>query len=289
MPACWFSQVRRYFPKPIKVPSPEVFKKPLWSTWAFHKTAVSQEKLLRYASDISKYGFPCSHLELDDRYTADYGEFDFDPQKFPNASGMFKELREAGFQVSLWTHPFINYDSINFGVAVENGLFVREPSGELPALVRWWNGIGGILDFTNPKAREWYSSHLRMLKHHYDVTSFKFDAGETSYLPREFSTLTPLADPSTFTRRYTEMAIPFNERAELRVGYQSQNISCFFRIIDRDSVWGHELGLKSIIPTVLTVSILGYQFVLPDMIGGNAYPNRTTGMYCINCGYRVFE
>ncbi|XP_075955489.1 myogenesis-regulating glycosidase-like [Anarhichas minor] len=267
--------VRRYFPKPIKVPSPEVFKQPLWSTWALHKTAVTQEKLLRYASDITKYGFTCSHLELDDRYTADYGEFDFDPQKFPNASGMFDKLREDGFLVSLWTHPFINYDSINFGVAVEKGLFVREPSGELPALVRWWNGIGGILDFTNPEAREWYSSHLHMMKTRYDVTSFKFDAGETSYLPRQFSTLVPLSDPSTFTRRYTEMAIPFSERAELRVGYQSQDISCFFRIIDRDSVWGYELGLKSIIPTVLTISILGYQFVLPDMIGGNAYPNRT--------------
>ena len=273
-----FAQVRRYFPKPIKVPSTEVFKHPVWSTWALHKTSVTQEKLLSYASNITSYGFTCSHLELDDRYTADYGEFDFDPQKFPNVSGMFEKLREDGFQVSLWTHPFINYDSINFGVAVEKGLFVREPSGELPALVRWWNGIGGILDFTNPEARDWYLSNLRMLKTLYDVTSFKFDAGETSYLPDQFSTLVPLSDPSTFTRRYTEMAIPFSERAELRVGYQSQNISCFFRIIDRDSVWGYELGLKSIIPTVLTISILGYQFVLPDMIGGNAYPNRTTGM-----------
>ncbi|XP_056138732.1 myogenesis-regulating glycosidase-like isoform X2 [Lampris incognitus] len=268
--------VRRYFPKPIKVPDPEVFKYPVWSTWALHKTAITQEKLLGYASDITKHGFTCSHLELDDRYTADYGEFEFDPQKFPNASVMFDKLREDGFKVSLWTHPFINYDSINFGVGVEKGLFVREPDGELPALVRWRNGIGGILDFTNPEAREWYSSYLSMLKSHYDITSFKFDAGETSYLPRQFSTLVPLTDPSTFTRRYTEMAIPFNERAELRVGYQSQNISCFFRIIDRDSVWDYELGLKSIIPTVLTIGILGYQFVLPDMIGGNAYPNRTT-------------
>lgn len=270
-------QVRRYFPKPIKVPSPEVFKHPVWSTWALHKTAVTQEKLLRLASDITQHGFSCSHLELDDRYTADYGEFDFDPQKFPNVSGMFDKLRDDGFQVSLWTHPFINYDSINFGVAVEKGLFVREPGGELPALVRWWNGIGGILDLTNPEAREWYSSHLRMLKARYNVISFKFDAGETNYLPQQFSTLVPLSDPSTFTRRYTEMALPFSERAELRVGYQSQNISCFFRIIDRDSVWGYELGLKSIIPTVLTVGILGYQFVLPDKIGGNAYPNRTAG------------
>ncbi|XP_068594829.1 myogenesis-regulating glycosidase-like [Brachionichthys hirsutus] len=270
--------VRRFFEKPIKVPSPEVFKHPLWSTWALHRTAVTQEKLLRYAADITEHGFACSHLELDDCYTADYGEFDFDPQKFPNVTDMFEQLREDGFQVTLWTHPFINHDSVNFGVAVERGLFVREPSGKLPALVRWWNGIGGILDFTNPEACEWYSSHLRMMKLRYDVTSFKFDAGEISYLPLQFSTLVPLSDPSTFTRRYTEMAIPFSERGVLRVGYQSQNISCFFRIIDRDSVWGYELGLKSIIPTVLTISILGYQFVLPDIIGGNAYPNRTTGV-----------
>lgn len=272
-----FTQVRRYFPKPFKVPSPDVFKKPVWSTWALHKTSVTQEKLLRFASDITKHGFTCSHLELDDCYTTDYGEFDFDPQRFPNASGMFAKLRENGFQVTLWTHPFINYDSINFGVAVEKGLLVREPSGELPALVRWWNGIGGILDFTNPEARKWFSSNLHTLKARYNVTSFKFDAGETSYLPRQFSSLVPLTDPSIFTRRYSEMAIPFDSRAELRVGYQSQNISCFFRIIDRDSVWGYELGLKSIIPTVLTIGILGYQFVLPDMIGGNSYPDHTVG------------
>ncbi|XP_028314425.1 myogenesis-regulating glycosidase-like [Gouania willdenowi] len=269
--------VRRYFPKPKKVPSTEVFKHPIWSTWALHKTAITQEKLLRYASDITRHAFSCSHLELDDRYTSDYGEFDFDPQKFPNASGMFNQLRAEGFEVSLWTHPFINYDSINFGIAVEKELFVREPSGELPALVRWRNGIGGILDFTNPSARDWFSSQLRTLKNRYNVASFKFDAGETSHLPRQFSTLVPLSDPSTFSHRYTEMAVPFSERAELQVGHQSQNISCFFTIIDRDSVWGHELGLKSIIPTILTISVLGYQFVLPDVIGGNAYPNRTEG------------
>ncbi|XP_063051208.1 myogenesis-regulating glycosidase isoform X2 [Engraulis encrasicolus] len=267
--------VRRYFNKPYKVPAEAVFRHPVWSTWAYYKTAVDREKLLMYASDIQRYGFNCSHLELDDRYTSGYGEFDFDADKFPNVSTMFQKLKDDGFHVTLWTHPFVNYDSANFDVGVKRELFVREPSGQLPALVRWWNGIGGVVDFTNPEAREWYASHLRALKTKYGIASFKFDAGETDYLPKQFSTFAPLHDPSTFTRRYTEMAIPFNDRAELRVGYQSQNISCFFRLIDRDSVWGHDLGLKSIIPAVLTISILGYQFILPDMIGGNAYPNRT--------------
>lgn len=269
--------VRRYFNKPNKVPAKAMFRHPIWSTWALHKTDIDQEKLLKYAANIRKYNFNCSHLELDDRYTSRYGEFEFDLTKFPNASAMFQKLKSDRFLTSLWIHPFVNYDSENFHTCVERGLFVREPTGQLPALVRWWNGIGGILDFTNPEARDWFSSQLRSLRSKYGVSSFKFDAGETNYLPWKFSTRTPIRDPSFFTRRYTEMAIPYNDRAELRSGYQSQNISCFFRPIDRDSVWGYELGLKSLIPTVLTISILGYQFILPDMIGGNAYLNRTDG------------
>ncbi|KFW84119.1 putative family 31 glucosidase KIAA1161, partial [Manacus vitellinus] len=179
---------------------------------------------------------------------------------------------ENAFRYPIWS----TYSS-NFNVGIERQLFIKEPSGRLPAMVEWWNGIGAILDFTNPAARDWFQSHLRQLRHKYGISSFKFDAGETSYLPKQFSTFRPLSDPSIWSRRYTEMAIPFYELAEVRVGYQSQNISCFFRIIDRDSVWGYELGLKSLIPTVLTINMLGYPFVLPDMIGGNFLPNKTEG------------
>ncbi|EOB00719.1 putative family 31 glucosidase KIAA1161, partial [Anas platyrhynchos] len=261
--------VRRYFNKPSKIPAENAFRYPIWSTWALYKNDIDQDKLLRFAEKIKKYRFNCSHIEIDDMYTQAYGDFDFDPVKFPNVTEMFAKLREDGFKVTLWTHPFINYNSSNFGVGIERQLFIKEPSGRLPAMVEWWNGIGAILDFTNPAARDWFQSHLRQLRHKYGISSFKFDAGETSYLPKQFSTFRPLSDPSIWSRRYTEMAIPFYELAEVRVGYQSQNISCFFRIIDRDSVWGYELGLKSLIPTVLTISMLGYPFVLPDMIGGN--------------------
>ncbi|XP_009976351.1 PREDICTED: uncharacterized family 31 glucosidase KIAA1161-like, partial [Tauraco erythrolophus] len=199
-----------------------------WSTWALYKKCINQDKVLHFARNIKKYRFNCSHIEIDDMYTQAYGDFDFDPIKFPNVTEMFAKLREDGFKVTLWTHPFINYNSSNFGVGIERQLFIKEPSGRLPAMVEGWNGIGAI-------------------------------------------------HPSIWSRRYTEMAIPFYELAEVRVGYQSQNISCFFRIIDRDSIWGYELGLKSLIPTVLTISMLGYPFVLPDMIGGNFLPNKTDG------------
>ncbi|NXP47795.1 MYORG glycosidase, partial [Heliornis fulica] len=269
--------VRRYFSKPSKIPAENAFRYPIWSTWALYKKDINQDKVLHFARNIKKYHFNCSHIEIDDKYTRAYGDFDFDPVKFPNVSEMFAKLREDGFKVTLWIHPFINYNSSNFGVGIERQLFIKEPSGRLLAMVEWWNGIGAILDFTNPAARDWFQSHLRQLRHKYGISSFKFDAGETSYLPKQFSTFRPLSDPSIWSRRYTEMAIPFYELAEVRVGYQSQNISCFFRIIDRDSVWGYELGLKSLIPTVLTISMLGYPFISADMIGGNFFPNKTDG------------
>lgn len=42
--------------------------------------------------------------------------------------------------------------------------------------------------------------------------------------------------------------------------------------MDKDSVWDYQNGLKTIIPAALLFGILGYPFVLPDMIGGNGYP-----------------
>lgn len=50
-----------------------------------------------------------------------------------------------------------------------------------------------------------------------------------------------------------------------------QELPIFFRMNDKGSRWGHQAGLKSMIPTALQFGIIGYPFVLPDMIGGNAY------------------
>jgi alpha-glucosidase (family GH31 glycosyl hydrolase) len=42
-------------------------------------------------------------------------------------------------------------------------------------------------------------------------------------------------------------------------------------MLDKNSNWDNTNGLKTLINTALTFGILGYPFILPDMIGGNAY------------------
>ena len=42
-----------------------------------------------------------------------------------------------------------------------------------------------------------------------------------------------------------------------------------FRMLDRQSVWGYERAIRTVIPCALTFGLIGYPFVLPDMVGGN--------------------
>ena len=50
------------------------------------------------------------------------------------------------------------------------------------------------------------------------------------------------------------------------------------RVFDMASIWGLHNGLAALPVRVLTLAMLGYPFVLPDMIGGNQYGHeRCTG------------
>ena len=54
---------------------------------------------------------------------------------------------------------------------------------------------------------------------------------------------------------------------QVRTGHKTQGIALFTRMGDRFSTWDVSNGLQSIIPTLLTSSVAGYPFCLPDMIG----------------------
>lgn len=50
----------------------------------------------------------------------------------------------------------------------------------------WWNsekGQSAHIDFTKKEASDWFVSRLANLKNLAGIDSFKFDAGETSWLP----------------------------------------------------------------------------------------------------------
>lgn len=256
--------------KPATSPSHIVFSSPIYSTWAQYKTAVDQEKVLQYARDIIRNKFPIGIIEIDDKWEVHYGDFEFDKSKFPNPSKMVQELHDLGFLVTLWVYPFVNLDSSNYNLLTKEGYLVKDKS-ENVATVRWWNGEAGLIDLTNPKAYEWFKEKLKSLQETYGFDGFKFDAGDAIFFP-----LNSVTYKQIFPAQYGDLYMKFvsdnfHDLSETRVSTFSQSLGLLTRLGDKDSRWGLNNGLHSVITSTLTYSLIGYPFVLPDMIGGNEY------------------
>jgi hypothetical protein len=160
----------------------------------------------------------------------------------------------------------------------------------LPGISLWWNGLAGVLDLTNDLARQEYTSSLQRLQKLYDIDSFKFDAGEVNWLPIFGSFANPscqemITDQSTigtspalYSYLFANLAhrVDANNRLqEVRVGYRTQTLPIFVRIIDKDSNWSYNNGLRSLLPSIFNLSLLGYPFILPDMVSDTIQNNES--------------
>ena len=277
--------VNSFLGKPSGIPDEIMMKDPIWSSWAQYKANINQSTILDFVQTIHDNGFAVSQIEIDDNWEVCYGDavFDVGENKFPNVEKMIDTIKnEFGYRVTLWIHPFVNLECPSWQtVAVPpQSFFVRDKKGKegignLPGLVWWWQGVlASYVDFTNPEAVSWWSSRLEHLRQEYGIDSFKFDAGESNWLPSSIL-LNDKVDKSTwpaaFTTAYVDAVSKFGPMIEVRVGRRTQTYPIFVRMLDKDSNWGFDNGLKTLVTTLLQTSMVGYPFVLPDMIGGNGY------------------
>jgi myogenesis-regulating glycosidase len=139
-------------------------------------------------------------------------------------------------------------------------------------MVSWWSGLASVWDMTNPAAAAEFRSRLKKLQVRYGLDGFKFDGADASLLPSDLRTSRPITTAEYADIYNTETAAHFAWE-ETRVGVYSQPLGVVQRLIDKQSVWGNDNGLAAIIPEAITVSMRGFQYVMPDMVGGNQYDN----------------
>jgi len=79
--------------------------------------------------------------------------------------------------------------------------------------------------------------------------------------------------PNLFTSKYLQFINKSVAPDVVKIvhnAFKSQDSSNFVRLPTRLPNWTEEcLGLRSLIPTVLTLSLAGYSFIIPDIIGGS--------------------
>jgi alpha-glucosidase (family GH31 glycosyl hydrolase) len=258
---------------PEGVPSESLLREPIWTTWAQYKMFIDQDNVLAFAEQIRAHGFPGSTLEIDDKWQQHYGDTAPDPARFPDPAGMVARLNAAGFAVTMWVVPFFAPESKNTQEGLRHNYMVRRGDGSHYE-VTWWQGKGYLLDVSNPYALEWWAGKLRKLQQNLGLAGFKLDAGEANYLPPDASLFLPITR-NEYSARWAQFGANHFPYGEVRCGWHSQRHAMLFRQWDKFSTWGLDNGLASVITTALSLGMAGYPFILPDMIGGNAYQEGT--------------
>lgn len=99
--------VKRYLGRPSGYPAEVMVREPIWSTWARYKRLINESVVTAFADEIIDSGFK-GQYEIDDDWEICYGALSFSKSKFPDILNLTTILKDKGFRVTLWIHPFIN-------------------------------------------------------------------------------------------------------------------------------------------------------------------------------------
>ena len=138
---------------------------------AQYKANINTSTILDFVHKIHEHDFAVAQIEIDDNWEVCYGDakFDTSQDKFPDPKGLVSQIKELGYRVTLWIHPFVNVECASWPYvsAFPFNYFIRDKKGQpgrgnLPGLVWWWQGVlASYVDFTNPFAVDWWSERLR--------------------------------------------------------------------------------------------------------------------------------
>ncbi|MCB9069429.1 MAG: alpha-galactosidase [Calditrichae bacterium] len=263
----FLSVSKQYFPPAGKLPDELLFSAPQYNTWIELMYDQNEADILTYAQAIIDNGFPPGVLMIDDNWQEDYGTWEFKAEKFSNPREMIRRLHDMGFKVMLWVCPFVSPDSPVYREISEKGYLLREntDAGE-PAMIRWWNGVSAVIDFTNPEAEMWFHQQLQFLIEKYAVDGFKLDGGDDYFYVGDYRSF-----EQTHANGHMEMyarvglRYPLNE---FRACWKLAGQPLAQRLRDKAHDWQ---DLQKLIPDILTQGLVGYAFSCPDMIGGGEF------------------
>jgi alpha-D-xyloside xylohydrolase len=120
---------------------------------------------------LSVFHFDCFWMK-----SLQWCDYEWDPEVFPEPEAMLSRLHDRGLHTCVWINPYIGQRSPLFDEAKDLGYLLRRTDGDVWQSDMWVAGMG-IIDLTNPDAREWFKDKLRAIVRT-GVDALKADFGE---------------------------------------------------------------------------------------------------------------
>ncbi|HUJ57861.1 MAG TPA: TIM-barrel domain-containing protein [Kofleriaceae bacterium] len=276
-----------------RVPPKWAFAPMLWrNVWD------SSDEMLGDADALRSRHIPTSTMWIDDPWQTGFNTFAIDQTRFASPDQLLAGLAQRGFNVVFWSSPYVDVTGVtaaDYATAAANGYFVDDGSGQ-PLDFPWSNGPGGLVDFTNPAAAQWWGARVQAFVQQTGAKGFKLDFGE-DVVPELGGTLIDMelagGDNSVLHARYSAgyhqtylaaqpVADAFAITRAGAWGEQASNTAIWPGDLDSDlSPHGIDNGsgelavggLPSAISRGLSLSVSGYPFYGSDIGGFRSGPN----------------
>lgn len=181
---------------------------PITPAWAFshivwedslNNTAGSERLIDAYA----KHDIPVDAIIIDSPWSTSYNDFQWDRKRYADPAKMIGGFASKGIRTILWLTGNVNMDgkdtplrkSASYDYVTKQNYGVNDNSPYV-----WWKGVGQHIDFTNPKATEWWYSQLDQVFTD-GVCGWKVDQGEF-WLPKCFNTSVGFMSNQEFRHYY---------------------------------------------------------------------------------------
>ena len=244
---------------PKSLPLGEFFSKPFWSTSPYFNDSLNQDKLHKFGVDINDHNFPGHILEMLDSSLKVYRKVPFDKKRYANIHQVIMYLHDYKFKVYMPVSLFVStHESLN-----KSRLMVDSGGN---ALVTTWNDQDvNLINLLDSKTFDWFTETLQTMKSQFSLDGFRFLGGESMYwMIRNMKTV----DIDKYSIKLNRMMEALRQTSLSSFGSRSQSGANFIILSSVESSWGTKGGLSSVIPSAFTLGLLGYPFVIPNVIGG---------------------
>ncbi|RXN00562.1 SITS-binding protein [Acipenser ruthenus] len=137
-----------------------------------------------------------------------------------------------------------------------------------PLLTKWKGKFSVKLNITNHAAVNWFLDKVSSLQAKLGMEYITLEGGEGNPFTEQ-----ALEPPKTlagdeYISLFAEIAAKIGNSSIITAGTRSNHLPLFVRMSPLQSDWSYS-GIKGIIPSILHYSLLGYNFFIPDAVGGS--------------------
>lgn len=229
-----------------------------------------------YTDSILHHGHDAGFLLIDNRWEKKVGLLLVNETAFPDLKSFYKNIHSKGFRTILSVSPFMGIGNPIVEEASREERFLQDPNLRVPLLTHCFSGqkqdLCTLIDVVNKTSRLWFWKRFdERVYHRHNYHGLYFAGVQVSRMPRRLKDPeVKLINPDYYQVFYTHISLKLSNDPgwngfDTAVGHQKSD-RMFYRLLPRESSWK---SLQTIIPTVLSVSLIGYNMINPGSIGGD--------------------